>query len=443
MNFRFSQRLPLFAHGTIFNRQRLRPKIFFLRKLHTTTKQAGASINGGGSSTDSKGNPFLVPGATVATILMLGALHARRMYSDKKIEEARESGNELEIQPDVKAKFLSMLPLRSISRFWGFLSSTELPVWLRPYAHRAWARAFHSNLEEVALPLDQYASLKDFFVRTLKEGSRPIDSDPRSLISPVDGTVIRVGELKEGVLIEQVKGFSYSVSSLLGAGSFLPLMAACDKQEVSSCQENNLRDESRKSWWRISLASPKLRESSSSRPMKGLFYCVIYLRPGDYHRIHSPVDWNVLLRRHFSGRLYPVNERATRTIKNLYVENERVVLEGRWQEGYIAMAAIGATNIGSIKLFIEPTLKTNQPRKKLLQSEAPEERVYEPEGTGVMLKKGDEVAVFNMGSTVVLVFQAPALKKQEDDASSSEFKFCVERGDKIRMGEAIGRWHDL
>lgn len=36
-------------------------------------------------------------------------------------------------------------------------------------------------------------------------------------------------------------------------------------------------------------------------PMKGLFYCVIYLKPGDYHRIHSPVDWSILVRRHFSG----------------------------------------------------------------------------------------------------------------------------------------------
>lgn len=36
-------------------------------------------------------------------------------------------------------------------------------------------------------------------------------------------------------------------------------------------------------------------------PVKGLFYCVIYLKPGDYHRIHSPVDWQVLVRRHFSG----------------------------------------------------------------------------------------------------------------------------------------------
>ncbi|KAK9079966.1 hypothetical protein SSX86_001641 [Deinandra increscens subsp. villosa] len=447
MKFRFCHRLAAFAHQTTVNHQRIRCRFFFLRKLHSASKQPPrVSLNGSGgsSSSDSKGNnPFLVPGATVATIFMLGALHARRIYSDKKIEEARESGLEFELQPDVKAKFLMMLPLRSISRFWGFLSSTELPVWLRPYAHRAWARAFHSNLEEVALPLDQYASAKDFFVRSLKEGCRPVDSDPHSLTSPVDGTIVRVGELKEGVMIEQVKGFSYSVSSLLGAGSFLPLMAAKDRHEQDvRKQENNIKDESTKSWWRISLASPKLRESPSSCPMKGLFYCVIYLRPGDYHRIHSPVDWNVLLRRHFSGRLYPVNERATRTIKNLYVENERVVLEGKWQEGYIAMAAIGATNIGSIELFIEPTLRTNQPRKKLLQSEAPEERVYEPEGTGVLLKKGDEVGVFNMGSTVVLVFQAPALEKHEHQ-SPSAFRFCVEKGDRIRTGEALGHWHEL
>lgn len=39
-------------------------------------------------------------------------------------------------------------------------------------------------------------------------------------------------------------------------------------------------------------------------PKKGIFYCVIYLKPGDYHRIHSPVDWQVLLRRHFAGTLY-------------------------------------------------------------------------------------------------------------------------------------------
>lgn len=410
----------------------------FLRKVKTT--QGRASLNGGKSSS-SEGNSFMVPGATMATIVMLGALHARRLYHDKKVEEAREKGVEFEFQPDTKATFLRLVPLRSISRFCGYLAGVELPIWLRPLVYRAWARAFHSNLEEAAKPLNEYASLREFFVRTLKEDSRPIDSNPCCLISPVDGTVLRFGELKAGTMIEQVKGFSYSVSSLLGARPFLP--STEDVQEESMGQEKAPRDENEKSWWRISLASPKVRDPAPASPMKGLFYCVLYLKPGDYHRIHSPVDWNVLVRRHFPGRLYPLNERATRTIRNLYVENERVVLEGRWEEGYMAMAAIGATTIGSIELFIEPALRMNRPRKKLLQSEPPEERIYEPEGAGVMLKKGDEVAAFNMGSTVVLVFQAPISQLPSDESVLSEFKFSIRQGDRVRVGQPLGRWKDL
>ncbi|KAJ4712724.1 Phosphatidylserine decarboxylase proenzyme 1, mitochondrial [Melia azedarach] len=443
MKFRHSNRVFISPHYLRPNHQHQWRQFStsFLKKFRTTP-QARASFNGG--SNNSQGNTFLVPGATLATLLMLGALHARRLYDDKKVEEAREKGIEIEFKPDVKASFLRMLPLRSISRFWGFLTSVEFPVWMRPYVYKAWAGAFHSNLEEAALPLDEYASLREFFVRTLKEGSRPIDPDLHCLVSPVDGIILRFGELKGvGAMIEQVKGFSYSVSSLLGSSPFLPMIAEGDMREESGEEECTLTEKRKKSWWRISLASPKVRDAMSARPMKGLYYCVIYLKPGDYHRVHSPVDWNVLVRRHFSGRLFPLNERATRTIRNLYVENERVVLEGMWQEGFMAIAAIGATNIGSIELFIEPELRTNRPRKKLLHSEPPEERVYEPEGVGVMLKKGDEMAAFNMGSTVVLVFQAPTLKSLKSGDISSDFRFCVKRGDKIRVGEALGKQRSL
>ncbi|KAI5655728.1 hypothetical protein M9H77_32915 [Catharanthus roseus] len=446
MNFKdASRRFPIFlqsASSRSLCQQKLQFSTF-LRKVQSPTSSR-ASINGGGSSNgSSQGNSFLVPGATVATILMLGALHARRLYDDKKVEEAREKGIELEFKPDLKVTFLRLLPLRTISRFWGLLTGMEFPVWLRPHVYRAWARAFHSNLEEAALPLEEYASLREFFVRRLKEGSRPIDFDPHSLISPVDGTILRFGELKaSGGMIEQVKGFSYSAFALLGSNMLLT--ARDNTGEDNAGQVDTRADEkTQKSWWRVSLASPKVRGPEPARPMKGLFYCVIYLKPGDYHRIHSPVNWNVLVRRHFPGRLFPMNERATRTIRNLYVENERVVLEGQWQEGYMAMAAIGATNIGSIELLIEPSLRTNRPLKKLVHSEPPEERVYEPEGNGLMLKKGDEIAAFNMGSTVVLVFQAPASHSTANEDSSSEFRFSVKRGDRIRMGEPLGRWHDL
>ncbi|KAL3645329.1 phosphatidylserine decarboxylase 1 [Castilleja foliolosa] len=418
MKWRAWRSVPVVSYNGLYNHPRRFHFAKFLRKAPLSQPQAFLSGGDGSNSNgnNSQGKSFLVPGATVATILMLGALHARRMYDDKKIEEAKSKAVELEFHPDVKARFLRLLPLRSISRLWGSLTDVELPIWLRPYVYKAWTRAFHSNLEETQLPLQEYASLRSFFVRTLKEGSRPIDPNPYCLVSPVDGTVLRFGELRGSrAMIEQVKGCSYPAYSLLGANSQLPMVAAGDNEE-SVVEENNVKDATKKSWWRVSFASPKARDTSSSRPLKGLFYCVIYLKPGDYHRIHSPVDWNIFARRHFTGHL--------------------VVLEGQWKEGYMAMAAVGATNIGSIELFIEPTLKTNNSQKKLLHLEALEERVYEPQGIGVRIKKGDELAAFNMGSTVVLVFQAPV-------SADSEFRFCVKKGDRIRMGEALGKWNDL
>uniref|UniRef100_A0A453JAM5 Phosphatidylserine decarboxylase n=7 Tax=Aegilops tauschii subsp. strangulata TaxID=200361 RepID=A0A453JAM5_AEGTS len=75
-----------------------------------------------------------------------------------------------------------------------------------------------------------------------------------------------------------------------------------------------------------------------------------------------------------------------------------------------------------------------------LHSQSYDERVYEPEGTGMMVKKGQEIAGFKMGSTVVVVFEAPLSKARGDGTVSSDFGFCVKAGDRIRVGEAIGRW---
>lgn len=427
---RVSPRWSFLSHH-VFRRRMFLPRYLraniITRELHAARSSAGGGGNGNGNG---EGNFFLVPGATMAAIFMLGLLHARRLYDDKKVDEMKEKGIEPEFSPDAKAAFLKLLPLRSISRICGYITSLEIAVWLRPSIYKAWARAFHANLEEAALPLEEYATLQDFFTRSLKNGSRPIDHDPYCLVSPVDATVLRYGELEgPGALIEQVKGFSYSAYSLLGATTLLHEVVDMNTlEEPSEHSSSGERDKS--SWWRLSLASPKVRHPVLARPKKGVFYCVLYLRPGDYHRVHSPTDWQVLIRRHFSGHLFPLNERATRTIRNLYIENERVVLEGQWREGFMAMVAVGATNIGSIKLYIEPELKTNRAKRQMLLTDPPDVKAYEPEGIGLAIKKGAEVAAFNMGSTVVLVFQAPA----------SGFNFCVRNSDRIKAGEAIGRW---
>ena len=82
----------------------------------------------------------------------------------------------------------------------------------------------------------------------------------------MDGTILRFGELKgSGAMIEQVKGHTYSVSSLLGASSFLPTVAEGDVCEERREQQSNLGEKSKKSWWRVTLASPKVKNNVSPR----------------------------------------------------------------------------------------------------------------------------------------------------------------------------------
>lgn len=85
----------------------------------------------------------------------------------------------------------------------------------------------------------------------------------------------------------------------------------------------------------------------------------MYLAPGDYHRIHDPTDWKIFERRHFAGNLFSVNSFAARLIPSLFVENERVALLGSWKFGFFSMTAVGATNVGSITLCMEPEFRTN------------------------------------------------------------------------------------
>ncbi|CAN7004592.1 unnamed protein product [Brassica oleracea var. botrytis] len=51
-----------------------------------------------------------------------------------------------------------------------------------------------------------------------------------------------------------------------------------------------------------------------------------------------------------------------------FVDTLQVVLEEIWKQGLMALAAVGATNIGSIELSIEPKLRTHEPKKKLFHA---------------------------------------------------------------------------
>lgn len=70
---------------------------------------------------------------------------------------------------------MGSLPLRNMSRLWGYVNSLELPEWLRPYGFRLYAYAFGCNLDEIERELGDYKSLGEFFERRLREGVRPVE----------------------------------------------------------------------------------------------------------------------------------------------------------------------------------------------------------------------------------------------------------------------------
>ncbi|XP_033628030.1 phosphatidylserine decarboxylase proenzyme, mitochondrial-like isoform X2 [Asterias rubens] len=302
------------------------------------------------------------------------------------------------------------LPFRFTSRLWGQVNSLDVPHMLRKPIYGLYARLFNCNVSEALVEdLTWYQNLSDFFRRELKPGVRPVEQT-RSLVSPCDGKVLHFGKVEKGWM-EQVKGVTYTLQGFLG-----PSIRGQPHTETTS-----------------EIPEHDYQTSLSIRPGNSLYQCVIYLAPGDYHRFHSPTDWTINHRRHFPGLLFSVNPGVARWIRGLFNMNERVVLHGEWEHGFFSMTAVGATNVGSIGIYFDEDLRTNVPGRfktgeyydhHYNQSSNNNTKDNAPEGVQVV--KGEGVGEFNLGSTIVLIFEAP-----------KDFEFSFKPGEKIRLGEGI------
>ena len=282
----------------------------------------------------------------------------------------------------------------TLSNWFGKVNSVPLPVFMRSPLYRFYAWFTGANLDEVKLPLRAFPSLQAFFSRELKPGVRPIADT--ALVSPVDARIVVLGPV-EGERVEQVKGVTYPLPSFLGEDLWT---ANADKR---------------------------------------LYHCVLYLAPGDYHRIHSGADCSVTLLRHFPGTLFPISPVVARLVPNLFALNERVVLAGAWSHGFYSATAVGAYHVGSMAFNFDKNVRTNRlrrdfrnPNLSLMSNKGLGAYAYDfeyPEGT-LAFAKGDEVGTFKLGSTIVLVFEVPA---------DAEFEFLVSPGQKVQMGQPLGR----
>ena len=154
-----------------------------------------------------------------------------------------------------------------------------------------------------------------------------------------------------------------------------------------------------------------------AKPGHKLYQIIMYLAPGDYHCFHSPANLKIEERRHFPGKLLSVKPSVATWMPKLFAQNERVAYLGNWQKNnnFFAFVAVGATNVGSILIEMDPELNTNclQNGKCCLSKK------FEQTNIG----KGDYFGEFNLGSTVVLIFEA-----------SEDFQFGVKAGDKVQVG---------
>ncbi len=244
------------------------------------------------------------------------------------------------------AQLLKVLPRVRISRIVGRLCDRSLHPHLSRAIAQAYCRAYDVNMDEVAPQSAPYGSFDAFFTRALRDGARSISSD--ALVSPADGALLSSGHVDDQAIIN-VKGRPYDVAELIG-------------------------------------------DPALARRYCGGQFAVVYLSPRDYHRVHSPVEGTITSVRGIPGDLFPVNAIGERHIPRLFVRNNRVEIAIETKDvGRVSVVMVGAVIVGRISVNV---IDAPAPPPGLTRISPPR-----------AVKRGDEIGMFHLGSTVVLLVE--------------------------------------
>ncbi|MDR0516707.1 MAG: archaetidylserine decarboxylase [Fibromonadaceae bacterium] len=247
------------------------------------------------------------------------------------------------------------------------------------------AKHYKINLKESEIPEKGFANIHELFTRKLKKDARIIE-DNAEVICPVDGVLTAFGFLRgNNPEYMQAKGKFYSLESLL-------------------------------------------RNRELAKRFSGGIWATIYLSPYNYHRIHSPASGNVTAAYYCPGTLWPVNAGSVERIEGLFSINERLITQiSTYGDGEILLVKVGATNVGRIAVDYKKDWFTNSmppptSRKALFTK-------WEPEQT-YAYTKGQEIARFEMGSTIILVCNKAVLQR-------TKHLFAELEGKNVLMGQEL------
>jgi len=281
--------------------------------------------------------------------------------------------------PNLAITLQYILPKQAITAVAGVFASKQYGVLTTKVI--AWfVKRYHVNMAEAAnADIASYSSFNDFFTRPLKQNARPLAK--AAFICPVDGAISQFGTIEQDQIF-QAKGHSYSTLALV-AGN----------QDLANKFEN------------------------------GQFAC-LYLSPKDYHRIHMPCDGTLKSMTYVPGDLFSVNPMTAANVPNLFARNERVVCEFESaQHGTFVMVLVGATIVGSMATVWHDAKNNiiNPPRTRDIRTWAYADK-------NIMLKQGDEMGRFLLGSTVVMLFEKDRL----------QFNGAWQAARSIKLGEMMG-----
>jgi phosphatidylserine decarboxylase len=223
-----------------------------------------------------------------------------------------------------------------------------------------------------------YPDFNAFFTRALRAGARPVSPDAGVLVSPVDGEVSQAGGISGGSII-QAKDRTFGVAELLGS------------------------------------------EQEGARFRDGKF-ATLYLSPRDYHRVHIPFAGRLESMRYLPGRLFSVNHATTGSVERLFARNERIVCRFSTAAGEMIVCLVGAMIVGGIETVWHGPVTPAASRR-------PTDWSYSGTRAAREFAKGDEIGRFNMGSTVILLFEAGAV----------EWDTWFTPGTLLKFGQRIGR----
>jgi phosphatidylserine decarboxylase len=261
----------------------------------------------------------------------------------------------------------------ALSQAFGRFASKEHGTKFQNYINRTYVSMMGLDMSDFDSP-ESYNTLNALFTRHLKV-PRVFSTHPNDIISPCDSLVTDAGRM-QGSTALQIKGMHYSVDDFLG---------------------ENIAD----------LNKKKLHNGD---------YINFYLSPRDYHRYHVPLDMQVTKAVHIAGKLYPVNIPTLKRKLDLFIENERVVLECISNNGKLFyLVLVGALNVGKMEVSFEPLIQTNTGFGG----------VYEYEN--LHLKKGDDLGCFQMGSTIIFLAEPGMVESN------------VTIGESVRFAQTIGK----